>query len=185
MWHPIYQYNNGKDHLRIIWAQCIKEWKEINKESSNETNRIILLRYSFSYDIRFPKESVITLMSHVGTNGNGENVLINKDPFDKQFMGPYLNTFKHQLFGCNNPIWSQLCTCHDSSAVVACVKGWPDQMIISHLIGTRIFSKLAVWVHKLFVKWASAFSASGWILWSRCELLFRHRSAGQASSLIR
>ena len=36
---------------------------------------------------------------------------------------------------------SQICTCHDSSAVVACAKLWPDQVIIFHITVTYIFTR--------------------------------------------
>ena len=48
--------------------------------------------------------------------------------FHKQFMSSELKSFGN-CFYCNlyfdDPIRSQLCTCHDSSAVVACTKLWP------------------------------------------------------------
>ena len=33
----------------------------------------------------------------------------------------------------HNPVRSQICTCHDSWAVVACAKLWPDLIIIFHV----------------------------------------------------
>ena len=35
----------------------------------------------------------------------------------------------------------QVCTCHDSSAVVACAKLWPDRIIIFHIKNTRKFTR--------------------------------------------
>ena len=41
----------------------------------------------------------------------------------------------------NDPISSQFCTCHDSSAVMACEKLWSDLVILSHIKATHIFCK--------------------------------------------
>ena len=56
-------------------------------------------------------------------------------------------------FDSKNPIKSQICTGHDSSAVVTYAKLWPDLIIIHHVRATWIFTRFELWTHKLFVKW--------------------------------
>ena len=46
----------------------------------------------------------------------------------------------------------QFCICNDSSAVVACTKLWPNQVIIFHVKSTDIFTRFALWTCKLLVK---------------------------------
>ena len=41
-----------------------------------------------------------------------------------------------------DPIRSQICSCHDSSAVVSCASLWPDMTIIYYLRMTLIFKRL-------------------------------------------
>ena len=55
----------------------------------------------------------------------------------------------------NNPIRSQICTCHDSSAVMARAKLWHDQINIIHKTATHIFTKFGLWARKSF-RWLSA-----------------------------
>ena len=47
---------------------------------------------------------------------------------------------------------SQFCRCHDSWAVMACAKLWPDLIISFHVRATYIFTRFGLWAHKLFVK---------------------------------
>ena len=42
-------------------------------------------------------------------------------------------------YSTNNLFTSQICTCHDSLAVVTCAKLWPDLIIILHAITTKIW----------------------------------------------
>ena len=52
----------------------------------------------------------------------------------------------------------QLCTYHNCSAVVACTKLWPDEIIIIK-IGAKVFlPRFELWAHKLFVKWLLGFN---------------------------
>ena len=46
-----------------------------------------------------------------------------------EFMIEILRNLFHSHLDSDDPISSQLCTCHDSSAVVACVKLWFDLVI--------------------------------------------------------
>ena len=51
-------------------------------------------------------------------------------------------------FCSDDAIRSQFCTCHDSSAVMSCVKLWPDIIIIFHIkasIKASIFTKSELW----------------------------------------
>ena len=50
----------------------------------------------------------------------------------------------------DGPIWSPICTCHDSSAVVTCAKLWSDWVIIFQERVTWIFRRLGLWVHNTF-----------------------------------
>ena len=65
----------------------------------------------------------------------------------------------HDNLFCSNltsnypyPIRSQFCTCHDSSAVMACAKLWPGLIIIVLERTICILQKIGWWIHKLFVK---------------------------------
>ena len=51
-------------------------------------------------------------------------------------------------FYSDDAIRSQFCTCHDSSAVMSCVKLWPDIIIVFHIkasIKASIFTKSELW----------------------------------------
>ena len=56
-------------------------------------------------------------------------------------------------FYSNNPIRSQICTCHNSSAVVGCAKFWTDMIIIFYVRAICVYTKFELWAHKPFVKW--------------------------------
>ena len=47
---------------------------------------------------------------------------------------------------------SQICTCHDSWAVVACAKLWPDWIIRIQTKPKGIFSRFQWWADKCFVR---------------------------------
>ena len=56
------------------------------------------------------------------------------------------------LIVSDNLIRVQICTCHDSCAVMTCAKLWPDQIILFHIRAKRISTRFQLWVHKPFVK---------------------------------
>ena len=65
-----------------------------------------------------------------------------------EFMSSYLKIYKSSLgFNCNfdDTIRSQICTCHDSWAVVKCTKLWPDYIIIFQERGIWIW--FGLWAH--------------------------------------
>ena len=48
----------------------------------------------------------------------------------------------------------QFCTCHNSSAFVACANLWPDMIIIIKIKAMRILMRFQLWAHKPSVKCA-------------------------------
>ena len=52
----------------------------------------------------------------------------------------------------NDPISSQFCTYHNSWAVVACAKLWPDLANIFHIRATHTFTTCGLWAPELFMK---------------------------------
>ena len=56
--------------------------------------------------------------------------------------------FKHHSY---DPIRSQICTCPDSSAIVACAKLWPDLITIIKARATWNFMRFGLWALKAFV----------------------------------
>ena len=52
----------------------------------------------------------------------------------------------------DDPIRSQFCTCHDSSAVVACINLWPHWIIRIKMKLKRIFTRFELWAHGPYVK---------------------------------
>ena len=54
----------------------------------------------------------------------------------------------------NGQIRPQFCTCHDSSAVMACAKLWSDWIIHIKCRAKRIFTRFQSWAHEEFVKWS-------------------------------
>ena len=63
------------------------------------------------------------------------------------------NLWAHNLMINNDPMTSQLCTCHDSWAVVTCAKLWPHRIIRIKIRAISLFPKFQRWPHKHFVKW--------------------------------
>ena len=63
----------------------------------------------------------------------------------------FRNGLRNQLKSCENtfcfynnfcgPIRPQICTCHDSSSVMACANLWLDQIIIFHARTTQDFTR--------------------------------------------
>ena len=58
-------------------------------------------------------------------------------------------------FNSNDPIRPQLCTCHDSSAVMTCAKLWLEWIIIFEVKTTSIFTKCKLWTYDSLVKWVT------------------------------
>ena len=78
------------------------------------------------------------------------------DPFHNGFISHYRN-FGEKKY-CSHlkhtdQIISQFCTCHDSSADVACTKLWHDLIIMNKITTRWISTRFQLWVHKFFVKW--------------------------------
>ena len=80
----------------------------------------------------------------------------------------------------NEPIWPQVCTCHDSSAVVAYTYLWLDWIMSIKIRAKRIIISIHLWDHP-FVKWItdSIFTyhlAGVWIRDNppKCELCLTH-----------
>ena len=59
---------------------------------------------------------------------------------------------------CNSPIKSQLCPCHEVSAVVELAKLWHDWIITFHVSATPFLTRFMLWAHKTIVKWADVCS---------------------------
>ena len=53
----------------------------------------------------------------------------------------------------SEPIMSQFCTCHDSSAVMVCAKLWPDWTSRITIRIKRIFTRFQWWAREVLVKW--------------------------------
>ena len=78
------------------------------------------------------------------------------DSFHNGLMSTWLKPCENYFclnFHFNYSIQSQICTCHGSSAVVACAKLWPDLIIIRHSWTRCIFTKFGLWVLNFLVKW--------------------------------
>ena len=56
-------------------------------------------------------------------------------------------------FDSDDPIRPQLCTCHDSWAVMTCAKLWPDLTNIFHMRATYVFTKFGSQAQNPVVKW--------------------------------
>ena len=82
------------------------------------------------------------------------------------------SSFCYTFYSCED-IRSQICTCHVSSAVVACAKLWP-YIIISVAVKANIFE---LWAHGLFVKSVPATNSADTIyLTFEHQLLFTSHS---------
>ena len=106
-------------------------------------------KHNIPYDLTsntFARPSPIVLMGK--WNGLGP---ISSD-FDElmiQISQKYLWPFH----GTNNgSIKSQFCTCHDSSAVMACANLWLDRAIKIKIIRKRIFARFQLWAYKPIAK---------------------------------
>ena len=75
-------------------------------------------------------------------------------------------------FDFHNPIRSQFCTCHDSGAVVACAKLWPDQMIAFHLMEEQqdldheFVKHFGKWCQRPFKQQSCTLAAHGYSLYA-------------------
>ena len=69
----------------------------------------------------------------------------------------------------NGQIRLEICTCHDSSAVVACANFWPDQTISFKSRANQVLIQL--WAHNPLVKWIpeQCFGAKMAISDTRCR----------------
>ena len=65
-----------------------------------------------------------------------------------ELISEILRKFTLLQYDANDPIGSQFCACHDSSAILACAKWWPGFIIISHIWVTEIFVKFWLWALK-------------------------------------
>ena len=91
---------------------------------------------------------------------------ISWDQFHKGFISSwfkYCENFFCSSYDYNYQIWSQICTCHGSWAVVTCAKLWPDLIIIFQVKSMCSFSRFGLSVHKPYVKWVTGLSTqSNW-----------------------
>ena len=76
--------------------------------------------------------------------------LILCDPFCHWFRIWYLKSYKNSLclhHDSTDVYWSQICTGHDSSAVVTCAELWPDLIIIyRHQCNTTFYKIQMIWM---------------------------------------
>ena len=64
----------------------------------------------------------------------------------------YENDFRSNI-NSSETIRPQICTCHDSWAVVACAILWHDLIIIFHAKATHVSARFESWACKCFAKW--------------------------------
>ena len=83
------------------------------------------------------------------------------------------------VFHFNEAIRPQICTCHDSSAVMACAKLWPDLTIIFHTRARNIFKQFGSWAHKLFVTWVGSRPCQAML--TECDWDHRTQTHGSSS----
>ena len=79
-------------------------------------------------------------------------------PFHKEFMGLLFKSYKKTCCSYikhNNENRSQLCTCHDSSAVVTWANLWPGLIFRIKPRVKRTFTRFELWAQKIYVKWVS------------------------------
>ena len=71
------------------------------------------------------------------------------DLLDKGFMSSKSKPCKKNMcchhVNNNNPLRSQFCTCHDSSAVVACAKLWADWIMKIKIKSQKVFSQILIY----------------------------------------
>ena len=108
------------------------------------------------------------------------------DPFHKWFMHSWLQ-LPQDSFSSNsyfdNSIRFQFCTCHDSSAVMACAKLWPDLIIKFHKRARQIFTRYGLWAHKPLVKRVPGPNSHQTMM--KCNIInHSHISTKQINSLV-
>ena len=83
------------------------------------------------------------------------------DPFDKRFMSLWLKSYENTCGSYMTniaEIKSQICTCHDSSAVVACENLWHDLIIRKQIRANWFHPRFQLWTHKPFVQRSKKYS---------------------------
>ena len=105
------------------------------------------------------------------------------EPFHKGFMSSQLKSCKNSLHynpDSDNPMSSQICTFHNSSAVVTCAKLWPDRIIIFSVKATWFLTRLGLWAHKSWWngslthchEWRKAYNKGQCCLqWQKCPTM--------------
>ena len=72
-------------------------------------------------------------------------------------------------YDSNEPVRTQFCTGHDSSAVVTCAKLWSDCIIIFHVRATLILTRFEWWARKCLVTWVPEHMEANHTLWG-CQI---------------
>ena len=105
-------------------------------------------------------------------SGSAWSSYLQQDPFGGS-LGPVLKRFmswwskSHQNtfychFDCMYPIRSELCTYHDSRAVVICAQFCPDWVMICSIITDLMFRKLGLCGHNQLVRCATYTKLAYW-----------------------
>ena len=85
-------------------------------------------------------------ISGVGLQGQSGSSVLRPGPYLTQVLWAHSWNLRNIYFIyigiLMTQIMSRSCTCHDSSAVVACAKLWPDLVIIFQVRATRNFTRL-------------------------------------------
>ena len=81
------------------------------------------------------------------------------------------------IYDFGDPVRPQLCTCHDSSAVVICAILWPDRLGIVHVRAIWILKDLdcklkpfAKWVPEVEHVWKSVILVANWTFFPLCNI---------------
>ena len=79
------------------------------------------------------------------------------DPSESFNIGPRFHDANHGKisYSVKNSVQirSQFCTCHDSWAVMACAKLWPDWIMKIKFKIQNVFTRFHLWAHKAFMEW--------------------------------
>ena len=70
--------------------------------------------------------------------------------------------YSSSSFDTNDPVRPQICTCHDSWAVMTCANLWPDLTVIWDVRTIFIFTSFGFWAHKPLVKLVPANTNIEW-----------------------
>ena len=109
------------------------------------------------------------------------------DLFHKRFMKLSVKSFENYLcpnFDYNYLIMLQFCTCHGSSAAMACAKFWHDLIIILCLRGKSIFFLWNFDYGFINNLWKGPLMCLTW-KWVKCDLSSVWYSVGVDDSIIR